>query len=132
MIWPLEKFGNYSIKSGYFLLHEWQDLDGFRGQVSNEHKRFWKSIWTIKVQGKINHFIWKACSNSLPTKENLLRRRVLQHSVCHLCARESEDVFHALWGYEKIHPIWDSNFGWVDRSRITSNSFSDVLKLIQE
>ena len=52
--------------------------------------------------------------------------------MCHLCARESEDVFHALWGCEKIHPIWDSDFGWVDRSRITSNSFSDVLKLIQE
>ena len=79
------------------------------------------------MPGKIKHFIWKACSNSLPTKENLLRRRVLQHSVCHLCARESEDVFHALWGCEKIHPTWDSDFGWVDRSRITSNSFSDVL-----
>ena len=57
LIWPLEKFGNYSIKSGYFLLHEWQDLDGFWGQVSDEHKRFWKSIWTLKVPGKINHFI---------------------------------------------------------------------------
>ena len=127
LIWPLEKFGNYSVKLGYCLLREWQDLDGFWVQ-----KRFWKSIWRIKVPGKIKHFIWKACSNSLPTKENLLRRKVLQDSVCHLCARESEDIFHALWGCEEIHPIWDSDFGWVDRSRITSNSFSDVLKLIQE
>ena len=95
-------------------------------------KRFWKSIWRIKVPGKIKHFIWKACLNSLPTKENLLRRKVFQDLVCHLCARESEDVFHALWGCEKIHPIWDLDFGWVDRSRITSNSFYDVLKLIQE
>nr|POF09816.1 hypothetical protein CFP56_67424 [Quercus suber] len=85
-----------TVKSGYRFLHEWQGLDGFRGQVSDDQKRFWKSIWRIKVPGKIKHFIWKACSNSLPTKENLLRRRVLQDSVCHLCDRELEDVFHAL------------------------------------
>lgn len=84
------------------------------------------------MSGEIKHFIWKACSNSLPTKENLLRRKVLQDSVCHLYARESEDVFHALWGCEKLLPIWDSDFGWVDRDRITSDSFSDILKLIQE
>ena len=77
LIWPLEKSGNYSVKSGYRLLREWQDLDGFQGQVSDVQKRFWKSIWRIKVPGKIKHFIWKACSNSLPTKENLLRRKVL-------------------------------------------------------
>lgn len=57
-------------------------------------------------------------------------KKVLQDSVCHLCARESEDVFHALWGCEKLLPIWDLDFGWVDRDRITSDSFSDILKLI--
>lgn len=62
------------------------------------------------MPGKIKHFIWKACSNSLPTK----------------------DVFHALWGCEKLLPIQDSDFGRVDRDRITSDSFSDIPKLIQE
>ena len=52
--------------------------------------------------------------------------------MCHLCDRESKDVFHALWGCEKLHSIWSSDFSWVDRSRVTSGTFSEVMKVIQE
>ena len=31
LIWPMEKSGNYSVKLGYRLLREWQDLDDNRG-----------------------------------------------------------------------------------------------------
>lgn len=52
--------------------------------------------------------------------------------MCHLHSAETEDVFHALWGCEKLQSIWATNFGWVDRSRVQSSSFLEVVNLIHE
>ena len=84
------------------------------------------------MPGKIKNFIWKACSNSLPTNETLLKRKILQESMCHLYARDSEDVFHALWGCDKLQLVWVVEFGWVDRIRASLGSFTKLLKLIQK
>ena len=73
LVWRSEKLGSYSVKSGYKLLYELHTLDKNNPQVSESQKGFWKSIWKLKVPGKIKHFLWKACTNSLPTKENLLK-----------------------------------------------------------
>ena len=50
---------------------------------------------------KIKHFLWKYVSNSLPTKSNLVNRKILQDLMCHLCSSAPENVVHALWGCEK-------------------------------
>lgn len=62
--------------------------------------------------------MWKYCTNSLPTKENLLKRTIIQDSVCHLCASESENVLQALWGCEKVQRVWSTDFGWVDKFKL--------------
>ena len=100
-------------------------------QASDLEKIFWKSIWKIKVPGKIKHFIWKACSNSLPTEDNLLKRKLLQEAVCYLCPNDIEDVLHALWGCDRLKKVWVVDFSWVDKSRVLLGSFSDLLKMIQ-
>lgn len=86
----------------------------------------------MKVPGKIKHFLWKACTNSLPTKENLMNREILQESLFHHCFRDSKDVLHALWGCECLKVVWDSEFGWVEKFRASSSSFSDLSQKIQE
>lgn len=117
---------------GYKLLCEIHDLNSNRPQASNSQKFFWKSIWKMKVPGKIKHFLWKACTNLLLTKENLMKCKILQESVCHHCSRDSEDVVHTLWGCECLKVVWDSEFGWVDKNLASSDSFSDLLQRIQD
>ena len=73
LVWRSKKSGCYSMKSGYKFLCELLIPDTNRPQVSDSMKNFWKSIWKLKVLGKIKHFLWKACTNSLPIKENLLK-----------------------------------------------------------
>nr|POE64187.1 putative ribonuclease h protein [Quercus suber] len=131
LTWPKEKSGNYSVKSGYKLLCEWQNEELNWSQVSNVEKSFWTSIWKIKVPGKIKHFIWKACSNSLPTKENLMKLKILQEAVCQRCSDGGEDVLHSLWSCDKLQAVGEKDFGWAVRSGISLNSFFELLKLIQ-
>lgn len=65
-------------------------------EASEEKKWFWKGIWKLKTPGKIKYFQWKSYTNSLHTRENLLKRTILHDPLCHLCAKEPENVLHAL------------------------------------
>ncbi|XP_030970761.1 uncharacterized protein LOC115991163 [Quercus lobata] len=100
-------------------------------QVSDLQKGSWKIIWKLKVPEKVKHFLWKACTNSLPTKDNLLKRKILKESGCARCSGDSESVVHALWSCSCIQVVWETEFGWVDRSLMTLASFSEVLQKIR-
>ena len=39
------------------------------------NRALWKGIWKMSTPGKIKHFLWKACSNALPVKTNLVKRK---------------------------------------------------------
>lgn len=52
--------------------------------------------------------------------------------MCHRYSAESKDVFHALWGYEKLQSVWATNSSWVDRTRMQSSSFPEMVNLIHE
>lgn len=52
--------------------------------------------------------------------------------MCRRYFAESEYVFHALWGCEKLQFVWATNFGWVDRTRMQLSSFPKVVNLICE
>ena len=70
LFWPLEKIGKYSVKIGFRLLCDIQDFADSLLKASTEERSFWKKLWKIQVPGKIKHFLWRACTNSLATKEN--------------------------------------------------------------
>ena len=118
------------MKSGYKLLWEWQTKELNQPRSADIDRNFWSSIWKINVPGNIKHFIWKACSNSLPTKENLMKRRVVQDTVCQRCSNDSEDVVHSLWSCEGLREVWNGEFGWVYGSRVQWTSFVEIMKFV--
>ncbi|KAL0017269.1 hypothetical protein SO802_004338 [Lithocarpus litseifolius] len=132
LIWPKENSGIYSVKSGYKCLMDFATLDIVRPTVSVAQKTFWKNIWKLNIPEKIKHFLWRSCTNSLPSKENLKKRAIPIDPTCHLCSRETESVLHALWGCEKVQTVWATDFGWVDNNRAALGSFFDLMQLIQE
>ena len=125
LIWPKENSGMYSVKSGYKCLMELATLDTVRPIVSAAQTSFWKNIWKLNVPGK-------SCTNSLPSKENLKKRAIPIDPIYHLCSRENESVLHTLWGCAKVKSVWAIDFGWVDKKKADSGSFSDLVQLIQE
>ena len=46
--------------------------------------------------------MWRAAKNSLPSKVNLVRRKIIQDDCCDLCKEHKEDVKHALYSYPKL------------------------------
>ena len=57
----------------------------------------WNKVWDLKVPPKVRMFLWKACSNCLPTRDKLHQRRVNVDTRCELCLQQTETVHHILW-----------------------------------
>ena len=97
IVWPRCRDGVYLVRSGYQLLCELDDQNRASGSDMASMKAFWRRLWKMKVPNKIKKILWRACSDALPTRCNLLRRKVLDDPTCPQCGIESESSLHALW-----------------------------------
>lgn len=94
--WPKCKTGSYSIRSSYQLLCEAEANDAPSRSTDKGVKRFWKSIWHLKVPNKVKVFLWRVCSSALPTKVGLHKRKIVDNKICDQCLKEVEDEIHAI------------------------------------
>ena len=113
IIWPHCCSGEYSVKTGYKLLCEDErSMDAASSDTSNQ-KTFLNHIWKLRVPNKIKTFLWRVCSEALPTKENLRKMKILDSAECSLCQAGQELTFHATWGCDTLGHIWAPVFSWI-------------------
>jgi hypothetical protein len=79
---------------------------------------FWRSLWKMKIPHAVKVFVWRACSNALPTKANLFRRKITEDPLCPMCSGQTETTGHILWGCPAAKAIWS-----MCGSRIQKRSF---------
>lgn len=92
LIWSKSTSGMYMVKLGYHLLYDLENKKGASGSSSENSKKIWLGVWNLKVPNKVKTFIWRACTNSLPT----MKRKVVNSSLYNNCKMEEETVLHAL------------------------------------
>ena len=97
--WLPNKDGVFSVKSGYAIA--WlltKETDGMVGSSTGQNRRLiWQRLWRLHLPNKIKIFGWRACHDILPTKDNLVWRRITEDSVCELCQQGPETGIHVLW-----------------------------------
>ena len=114
LYWPRSRDGSYVVNEGYQLLCEEENRELALASSSKGVNYFWKKIWGLKVLGRIKHFMWKAYSTALPTKQNLMKRNINSDDVYQLCLRQSKSTMHTLWECEVVWFVWESNFSQID------------------
>ena len=65
-----------------------------------------KYIWQVNVPHKVYHFTWRSCKNILPTKDNLMRRKIVSDSCCEECHEDVESLGHLFWECPRAREIW--------------------------
>lgn len=60
----------------------------------------------MQVPPKVKNFLWRACSNCLPTKTNLWSKRVEVNPLCPLCNLERETTTHCLVSCSFASSCW--------------------------
>ncbi|KAJ0007435.1 hypothetical protein Pint_29767 [Pistacia integerrima] len=97
IVWRCSQNGLFSVRSAYHLQVESQlSSRGQSSSATNENKK-WKKLWKLPITNAEKLFLWKACQDILPTKCNLVKKRVIEDHFCPFyCSEEEEDVLHAL------------------------------------
>ena len=65
-----------------------------------------KEIQKLNVPPKVHTFLWRACSNILPTRENLHKRRLQLELGSGFCCQTTESIEHVLWECPFARNIW--------------------------
>ena len=131
MFWSHSPDGKYSVRSAYRLLME-EELSGAPSPFDlTPTKRIWKGIWSLCVPNRVKMLLWRAGTDSLPSKTNLLKRRVLTDDICSGCKLKSETSFHALCSCSELFSVWKGKFEWLINLSKECSSFVEVIQLCQ-
>ena len=107
LIWAASSNGLFSVRSTYSLAINLNRPETMGTSSDNSQVRqFWRRIWSLLVPHKLRHFVWRVCKEILPTKANLIKRKVLQHDIDDECSTKVETTGHVLWNYQKAKDTW--------------------------
>ena len=132
LFWPHSLEGTYLVRSGYRVLMEEELKESPSPSDLTPTKRIWKGILSLRVPNRVKTLLWRAGSNSLPSKENLMKWRVVNVDFCPGCKLKSETLYHALWSCIAIASVWEANFAWLIKLSKDCNSLVEVIQLYQE
>jgi ribonuclease HI len=106
LVWRGTANGVFTVRSAYHLARE--TLSSSQGECSkvSSHVRLWKKLWKLNLPMSARQFLWRACTNSLPTKENLFRRKITSDPLCPFCGLYTESTGHILWSCESAMAVW--------------------------
>ena len=80
-------------------------------------------IWVQLVMGA---FMWRACKNTLPTKNRLMAWAVGSGDCCALCG-QSETSGHILWGCQYAKAVWSGTKIKLPWLQDPLNDFIDIV-----
>nr|POE85249.1 putative ribonuclease h protein [Quercus suber] len=129
LFWPKTSSGTYSVKSGYKLLREVDDIETPSASDLSGNRDVWKQIWKLHVPIRIRTLLWRACCESLPSKVNLVRRKLLIDATCPNCSLEPETITHALWSCKKLDSVWLPQFAILKDATSPNTSFLELMHL---
>ncbi|KAL0008925.1 hypothetical protein SO802_010427 [Lithocarpus litseifolius] len=105
LYWRSSVDGMYSVKVGYKLLVDDELSSSVGAYTRSLPKSTWKGLWKLRTRNRIKNLLWRANSNALPTRVNLVKRKVLSDPTCQACGAEQESTLHALWSCPKLKEV---------------------------
>lgn len=97
LIWPSTSNGNLSRKSAYHMGKNLIVQSSVECSRASTISKLWTTMWALNVPSVVKVFLWKACNNLLPTKENLFKKKKMTSVLLRpICAVDAETICHIL------------------------------------
>lgn len=104
MIWKENGSQIFTVKIAYRVALWLNNQSWAEHSLARDHRPMWNKIWSLNMPLKVRMFIWRACSNCVPTRDNLHRRRI--DPQCQICHHRAETVSHILWECPFARNVW--------------------------
>jgi hypothetical protein len=128
--WRLEKDEDFTVKSTYELV---SNMLLPSGDIASEKKQAFKAIWNCPVPSKAAGCAWLVIQNRVPTRENLLRRRVIQDNReqgCVLCGDNVESVQHLFLYCNFTLKVWECITKWLGMEFVLPHNILSLLNFM--
>lgn len=132
MVWKCSKTGEYTVRSAYHLAKERYEVDNGSCSDRDKNKPLWKALWKIGGPSAVKMFLWKACSDILPTKEKLFKKHITLDPLYPICNLEVEMAGHILWSCPSARDIWFKCTIKVQKSPSEAADFMSILELLMD
>jgi ribonuclease HI len=104
-IWRGNKNSLFSVRSAYYM-HMEMEKRGLAESSNEGRRRVRKQIWELKIPNVEKNFLWRACHESLPTRYNLFRRKIVEDPLCPIYGLAEETSLHILWQCSSARDVW--------------------------
>jgi len=130
-LWAKSSNGLFSMRSTYAIaMRMSQKATNGAPSDSNQQLRFQNQIWNLPLPHKLWHFTWRVCWDILPTKVNLMKRKVVQDAYCEECRTKAESIQHVLWTCPKAKEAWECSKMVVSMRSSRCQNFQDLMWLM--
>ena len=89
----------------------------------------WRQLWSLNVPPKVQMFVCRACSNILPTRDNLHCRKINIDPRCEFCCQQLESAAHLLWECPFARNEWALCRGKIQKCSNHVQDFFHVISL---
>ena len=117
LVWKENRAKKFTVRTAYHIAVRLKNPSYAEHSSAQSHGPTWGKIWRLNVPPKVRTFSWRACSNCLPTKENLLKRRVKVEAKCEICCQKPETTSHVLWECAFARNVWSLSNGRTQKCR---------------
>nr|POE93736.1 putative ribonuclease h protein [Quercus suber] len=129
LYWPGRVDGVYSVKAGYRFLIEDERTPNADPLPPSQAENPWKELWKLRIPNRTKTLMWRAISDALPSRLNLMKRKVLNEATCQVCGLEPESSMHALWLCPNLAVVWDAHFGTLRNETKDCTNLLDVFRV---
>ncbi|XP_018479618.1 uncharacterized protein LOC108850618 [Raphanus sativus] len=130
--WVHNRWGAYSVKSGYWLACS-TDKSAVRVEAQSKPSLndVRSQVWSVNTTPKIKVFMWKALSNALAVSEECIARGMKVDPRCQRCGDDGESINHALFSCPAARLVWaTSGFPFPQRGFENSSLFENFSYLL--
>ena len=91
-VWKENRSQQFSMKSAYQVDCHLQQPGSVEHSAARGDRPIKKKVWALNVLPKVWNFVWRACSNILPTRDNLCKKKLNIAPYCDICCQSPETI----------------------------------------
>jgi hypothetical protein len=111
-LWNGDDLVGFTVNSAYLRL-----VDEFSPRIEEDtvKKLVFKSLWKCGAPTKVCAFSWQLLLNRIPTKDNLLSRRIIEvhQGACGMCGEAMESALHLFLHCKFSAKVWYDITRWL-------------------
>lgn len=97
-----------------------------------DDQQVWNRLWKLPIPSKVRTFVWRASSNILPTRANLVRWKVPIDLKCAICGTNDDTVIHMLWQCPLACNVWALVCGRLQKCDSSAQTFLSLARTLVE